>query len=279
LSVRYRTPNQFYERTAKNQSTRARLCATVSALMRDVVWRHPPSVRAASPAQARARAPALAAVDNTRPGLETHTSAELGRDRAAPCTPVSEHVGGERALWLDGPRGHRIDGHGMEARQRRRGARRAGQAAALPGTSLVGYEPACGWGTDVGPGAEGHAQARAVCQALLRTAPAGDLWLAARPLWPRACLAALESPGAFVVLREPQGVPGELVRPRGRAHRRATGHVAAPRVRCVEAHGHGHRWRRLRLTRTEATRDGETRRSILTNGPRHTASPTGVSAL
>ena len=149
---------QFYERTAKNQYTRELLFATVYALLSDVVCRHQPSVRAAYQAQARELDTSLASVDNQLHGLETHTSAELVRYSAAPCTPWIEPVGGEREPWLGGHRVKSLDGNCMEASQRRLGALRAVQAAALPGTSLVVSAPACGWVTDVGPCEDGHAQ-------------------------------------------------------------------------------------------------------------------------
>jgi len=167
----------------------------------------------------------------------------------------------------------------MEASQRRLGALREVQAAALPGKSLVVYEPACGLVTDVVPCEDGHAQERSLCKALLRTAQAGELWMADRNFCPREFLAELESHGAFFVLREPQGLPGEIVSPRGMEHRLATGHVAEPRVRFVDANSRVHRCRRLRLKLKEATRDGETLLYILTNVPRQTASPACVSEL
>lgn len=138
---------------------------------------------------------------------------------------------------------------------------------------------ACGLVTDVVPCEDGHAQERSLCKALLRTAHAGDRWIADRHFCPREFLAALESHGAFCVIREHQGLPCELVSPLGMEHRLATGHVAEQRVRLVDANSHVHRCRRLRLTRKEATRDGETLRYILTNVPRQLASTACVSEL
>jgi hypothetical protein len=186
---------------------------------------------------------------------------------------------GAREPWLDGHRVTISAGTSLEASQRRLGARREGHAAARPGKSLVVYEPACGVVTDVGPCEDGHAQERALCKALLRTAQAGDRWSAERHFCPRALLAARDGHGAFVVLREPQGLPWELVRSLGAARRLDTGPVAEPRVRLVEANGHVHRCRRLRLQRKEATRDGETLLDSRTHVPRQTAATECVSEL
>ena len=105
----------------------------------------------------------------------------------------------------------------------------------------------------------------ALFKALLSTAQAGELWIANRNFCTREFLAELDSHGAFFVIREHQGLPVEIVRPLGAAHRLDTGQVAVQRVRLVDANGHVHQCRRLRLTRKEATRDGDTLRYILTN--------------
>ena len=114
---------------------------------------------------------------------------------------------------------------------------------------------------------------------LLRTAQAGDLWIADRNFCTREFLAELDGHGAFFVSREHQGLPVEIVSPLGAEHRLATGQVAEQRVRLVDANGHVHQCRRLRLTLKEATRDGETLLYILTNVPRQTASTACVSEL
>jgi hypothetical protein len=49
---------------------------------------------------------------------------------------------GARVPWLPGYRVQLIDGHCLEARERRLKALRAIQGGALPGQSLVVYEPA-----------------------------------------------------------------------------------------------------------------------------------------
>src|SRR5215510_5554577 len=205
-------------------------------------------------------------------GLETHTSSELVRYSAAQFTPLIEQVGGEREPWLGGHRVKIIDGNCIEASQRRLGALREVQAAALPGKSLGVYEPAYGLVTDVVPCEDGHAQERSLCKALLKTAQAADLWMADRNFCPRAFLAALDGHGAFFVIREHQGLPFEMVSPLGAERCLETGRVAEQRIRFVDTNGHVHKGRRLRLKRKEATRDGETLLYILTNVPRQTAS-------
>ena len=271
--------DQFYERTANTQYTRELLFSTVYDLMSDVVFRYQPSVRAAYRARAPEMATSLTSVYNKLSGLETHTSSELVRYSAAAFTPLIEQVGGVREPWLEGYRVKIIDGNCLEATQRRLAALREAHGAALPGKSLVVYEPAYGLVTDVVPCEDGHAQERALFKTVLRTAHGGDLWIADRNFCTREFLATLDSQGAFFVIREHQGLPFEIISPLGAEHRLETGSVAEQRIRLVNTHGQSHPCRRLRLKLKEATRDGETLLYILTNVPRQTAPPTQVADL
>ena len=77
-------------------------------------------------------------------------------------TPLLEQLDGKRAPWLPGYRVKIIDGNCLEARERRLKALRAVQAGALPGKSLVIYEPAHGLVREVFPCEDGHAQERSM---------------------------------------------------------------------------------------------------------------------
>jgi hypothetical protein len=271
--------DQFYEHTANTQYTRELLFSTVYDLMSDVVFRYQPSVRAAYRTRAPEITTSLTSVYNKLNGLETHTSSELVRYSAASFTPLIEQVGGVRGPWLDGYRVKIIDGNCLEATQRRLKVFRDEQGAALPGKSLVVYEPAYGLVTDVVPCEDGHAQERSMFQSVLRTAQAGDLWIADRNFCTRAFLTTLDDQGAYFVIREHQGLPFEIVSPLGTARRLKTGSVAEQRIRLIDAHGQSHLCRRLRLKLKEATRDGETLLYILTNVPRQRAPTAQVADL
>jgi hypothetical protein len=163
--------------------------------------------------------------------------------------------------------------------QRRLAALRDEQGAALPGKSLVVYEPAYGLVTDVVPCEDGHAQERSLFKTVLRTAQAGDLWIADHNFCTRELLATLDDQGAFFVIREHQGLPFEIVSPLGTERRLETGRVAEQRIRVLDAQGQSHPCRRLRLKLKEVTRDGETLLYILTNVPRQMAPTAQVADL
>jgi IS4 transposase len=260
--------DRFYERTAQRQYTRDLLFSSVYDLMSQVVFRVQPSVRAAYRAQEEEVGTTIVSVYNKLNGLETHTSAELVRYSAREFGPLIAHLDGERRPWLSGYRVKIIDGNCIESTEHRLEVLRAVQAGALPGKSLVVYEPAQGLVTDVFPCEDGHAQERSLFGAVLQTVEAGDLWIEDRNFCTREFLCEIDSRGAFFVTREHQGLPFEILGPLRACGRTPTGEVAQQRVRVLDAHGTPHVFRRLRIKLKQATRDGATRLYILTNLPR-----------
>ncbi len=258
----------WYERTAQKPYTRDLLFSSVYDLMNQVVFCVQPSVRAAYQAHQNEVGTSLVSVSNKLNGLETHTAAELVRYSAREFAPLIQHMGGERVPWLAGYRVKIVDGNCLEASEHRMKELREATGRALPGTSLVVYEPALGVVTDVVPCENGHAQERSLFGAVLATVEAGDLWIEDRNCCPRAFLCEIDKRGAFCVTREHQGLPCEIVTPLRSYGRTPTGQVAQQRVCVVDAHGHKPIFRRLRITLNEATRDGATMIHIVTNVPR-----------
>lgn len=269
----------WYEHTAQKQYTRDLLFSTVYDLMSHVVFCHKPSVRAAYRAHEAEVGTSLTSVYNKLNGIETHTSAELVRYSARALAPLIEHMGGEREPWLTGYRVKIVDGNCIEATEHRLKELRALQAGALPGKSLVVYEPALGLVTDVFPCEDGHAQERSLFGAVLTTVQAGDLWIEDRNFCTREFLGEIDRRGAGFIVRQHEGLPFEILsalRPCGRLE---TGHVAEQRVRVYDTHGEAHVFRRLRIKLKEATRDGDRRLYILTNLPSRKVSAKRVARL
>lgn len=258
----------WYERTAQKQYTRELLFSSVYDLMNQVVFCVQPSIRAAYRAQQDDVATSLVSVYSKLNGLETHTSAELVRYSAREFAPLIEHMGGEHAPWLEGYRVKIVDGNCLEASEHRVQELRAAKGRALPGKSLVVYEPAPGLVTDVFPCEDGHAQERSLFGPLLKTVEAGDLWIEDRNFCTRNFLCDIDNLGAFFVSRQHQGLPFEILGPLRSCGRTPTGQVAQQRVCVVDGHSTKHIFRRLRLKLNEATRDGATIIHILTNLPR-----------
>ncbi len=258
----------WYERTAQKQYTRELLFSSVYDLMNQVVFCVQPSVRAAYQAHQDGVGTSLVSVYNKLNGLETHTAAELVRYSAREFTPLIEHMGGERAPWLTGYRVKIVDGNCLEASEHRIKELREAKGRALPGKSLVVYEPAQGFVTNVFPCENGHAQERSLFGPLLHTVQAGDLWIEDRNFCTRDFLCEIDNRDAFFITREHLGLHFDILGPLRSCGRTATGHVAQQRVCVVDKQGKKHTFRRVRITLNHATRDGATIVHILTNLPR-----------
>jgi hypothetical protein len=255
------------------------LFSTVYDVLSQVVFRIKPSVRAAYRDQEDKLGASLISLYNKLNGVEPHTSAELVRYSAAVLTPLSEQLDGARASWLPGYRVKIIDGNCLEASERRLKALRGVQGGALPGKSLVVYEPAHGLVCDVFPCEDGHAQERSLLGLVLETVRTGDLWIQDRNFCTCAFLCEVDRRGACFITRQHEGLPFEPVHVLRSVGRIETGHVAEQRVQVRDAQGGTHLFRRIRVKLDQATRDGDKVLYMLTNLPLRKASATRVARL
>lgn len=269
----------WYERTANKQYTRDLLFSTLYDLMSQVVFHIQPSVHAAYRAHEAQVGTSVVSVYTKLQGIETHTSAEVVRYSARQLAPLIAHMGGERPPWLPGYHVKMVEGNAIEASEHRLKALRGVAAGALPGKSLVVYDPARGVVSAVFPCEDGHAQERSLFASLLGTVQAGDLWIADRNFCTREFLCDLDARGAGFIIRQHQGFPFEVVtslRPLGRVE---TGKLAEQWVAVGEAQGGVPVFRRLRLPCDHATRDGATVRYIVTHIPARRVSAKRVARL
>jgi hypothetical protein len=269
----------WFARTAQKQYTRTVLFSTVYDVLSQVVFRIKPSVRAAYREQADTVGASLIALYSKLNGVETHTSAELVRYSAAELAPLITQLHGAHVPWLPGYRVKIIDGNGLEASDRRLKALREVQGGALPGKSLVVYEPASGLVRDVFPCEDGHAQERSLFGAVLETVQADDLWIQDRNFCTCAFLCELDTRGAGFITRQHAGLPFEPVNILRAVGRMETGHVAEQRGQVRDAQGGLHLLRRIQVKLDQVTRDGARVLYILTNLPLRKASAKRVARL
>ena len=192
-------------------------------------------------------------------------------------TPLIEQLKGARAPWLPGYRVKILDGNCIEASDRRLKVLRAVQGGALPGQSLVVYEPAQGLVSDVFPCDDGHAQERSLFSLVLATVHADDLWIQDRNFCTCAFLCEIDSRGACFITRQHEGLPCDVVQRLHPGGRIETGRVAEPRGQVWDAQGRAHLFRRLQVQLDQATRDGDRVLSMLTNVPLRKASAQRVA--
>jgi IS4 transposase len=255
----------WFERTATKQYTRDLWFSTVYDLLSQVVFCIQPSVHAAYRAKEAQVGVSVVSVYNKLKEIEPRTSAELVRYSAGQLAPLIEQMGGQREPWVKGYRVKIIDGNCIEASEHRLKELRGVAAGALPGKSLVVYEPVRGLVSDVFPCEDGHAQERSLLGSVLGTVQAKDLWIADRNFCTREFLCDIDTRGGRFVIGQHQGLPFEIVTPLRPLGRVETGQLAEQRIRVVDAQGIAHEFRRLRLKLNHATRDGATLLYILTN--------------
>ena len=269
----------WFARTAQKQYTRTVLFSTVYDILSHVVFRIKPSVRAAYREQEDTVGASLISVYNKLNGVETHTSAALVRYSATELQPLITQLDGERAPWLPGYRVKILDGNCIEASERRLKVLRDVQAGALPGKSLVVYEPAYGLVSEVFPCEDGHAQERSMLGLVLETVQAHDLWIQDRNFCTCAFLCGMDSRGAGFITRQHAGLPFEVVTSWRAVGRIETGRVAEQRVQVWDAQGRAHLFRRIQVKLDQATRDGDRVLYLLTNVPLYKASAKRVARL
>ena len=271
--------DEWYARTAEKQYTRTLLFSTVYDLLSQVVFCLKPSVHAAYQEKEEEVGTSIVSVYNKLNGLEAHTSAELVRYSGRTLAPLIEQLDGAREPWLSGYRVKILDGNCLEATEHRIKELRSLAAGALPGKSLVVYEPQLGLVRDVLACEDGHAQERALLGVVLPTVRANDLWLQDRNFCTRECLCEIDERAACFVTRQHQNLPFEVLGPWRSAGRVETGKGAEQRVRVIDEAGQAHRFRRIRVTLDQPTRDGDPVIYLLTNLPRKVASAKTVARL
>jgi IS4 transposase len=173
-----------------------------------------------------------------------------------------------------------IDGSHFPASDKRLKPLRGLRVGALPGQSLVVYDPDLDMVVDMIPGEDGHAQERALTQPLLECAQAGELWIADRNFCTRPILTGWQERGCGFIVREHGSTPHpyELgaLRPVGRIE---TGSLCEQAVGLDDAAGQPLTLRRIELHLDEPTEDGETVIRMLTNLPESDFTPAEVAQL
>ena len=269
----------LFEHTADQQYTRALLFSTVFDLMTQVVCGIQPSMHAAYQAQMEELSVSLTSVYNKLNGLELSTSAALVAYSAESLRPLINHLDGAQPPLLPGYRLKIVDGHCLDATEHRLDPLRLLAAGALPGKSLVVYDPSLQMAIHTQCCADGHAQERSLLAPLLDQVEVGDAWMVDRNFCTRAFLCGIEARSTFFIIRHHQQLPWEEASLRIEEGRIDTGTVYEQRVRVTDEKGDTHLWRRIRLVLDQPTRDGATEIALLTNVPKRSASARQIAQL
>jgi IS4 transposase len=172
----------------------------------------------------------------------------------------AERLGPVAASWSRGPslpgwQLRVLDGNHLPASEKRLAPLREHRGAALPGHTLVVYDPDSGLVTDIVPNEDAHQSERAAVGPVLDCAEPGQLWIADRQFCTRTILLGWEAAQASFLVREHGRHPQLAAEGSWRACGRTdTGEVREQRI---ELSGAAAPWRRIELTLDTPTEAGE----------------------
>ena len=271
--------NALFERATVEQYTRSLLFSAVFELMNLVVFKTFPSVNAAYKEQADQIGVSITSVYNKLNGLEASTSAALVRETGREMAELIEALDGARAPWLAGYRIKVLDGNCIEASEHRLEVLRETPAGALPGKSLVVYDPALEMAIDVFPCEDGHAQERSLLEQVLPTVNDRDVWIMDRNFCVHRFLLGIADRDGYFICREHQGLAWKALSSPRYAGQTETGKVYEQWIEIVDEQGKIRKYRRITVKLKTATRDGETELFILTNLPKSVAKAKLIAEL
>lgn len=187
----------------------------------------------------------------------------LVRGSAGRLAPVMAALSLEASL--PGWRVRVLDGNHLPASEKRLAPLRGFRGAALPGQSLVVYDPDSGLVTALLACEDAHASERAAVEPLLDSAQPGELWIADRHFCTRTVLQAWQAAGAGFIVRE-HGRHPRLVG-QGAWHGRGRSDTGQVREQAIEVKDQQAPWRRVELALDAPTEDGETTIRLWSNLP------------
>jgi len=257
--------NSIFEREAVEQYSRTLLFSTVFELMNLVVFKTFPSVNAAYKEEGEQVGVSITSFYNKLNGISIDTSAALVRETAKEKVEIIDALAGAREPLLPGYRVKMLDGNCIEATEHRLDVLRKTKAGALPGKSLVVYDPMLEMAVDVFPCEDGHAQERSLLWKILPTVEKLDVWVMDRNFCVRSFLLGIDDQDGYFICREHKGLKWEASGLEKEVGKTETGTLYEQWITIVDDKDKIRKYRRIRLKLKTETRDGEKEISILTN--------------
>jgi IS4 transposase len=251
-----------FEAERQRQYSRELLFSTVVELMTLVSLGLRPSLHAA--ARQMGDLPVSLAslydkVNHTEPGILR----ALVQGSAQRLAPVMAAVGTCPAL--PGYQLRVLDGNHLPGSEKRLAVLRGHRGAALPGQSIVVYDPDSGLVSDLIAGEDAHQSERTLAIPVLQAAGPGQAWIADRHFCTRTLLVGWDEAGASFIVREHTRHP----RLAQRGERRCCGCTDTGTVheQAITLEGFAKLWRCIELRLDAPTEDGETTIRLWTNLP------------
>jgi len=262
--------DQVFEQHSKTQYTRELLFSTVVELMSLVSLGMRPSLHAAAQKMRDALPVSLAALYDKVNRVEPEVVRALVTGSAVRLAPVMLRLRRSIPPILPGWRVRIVDGNHLPASEKRLAPLRGFRGAALPGHSLVVYDPDSDQVLDIVPCEDGHASERGLLPHALAAAGEGELWMGDRHFCTSPAIRCATGRGAAVLFREHGAHPN----PTSTGARRKVGRVATGEVyeEAVELAATKEEpalaLRRVEIVLDTPTSDGDTAIRLLTTLPK-----------
>jgi hypothetical protein len=254
--------NQIFLENANNQYTREILFSTVCELMLGVVLKIHPSVNAAYQKQVEPLGFTVSALYEKLKGVEIQVSSALLRDTASDLSHILDKLGSKPEPWLPGYAIRILDGNCLAASEKRLSVLKDVGGGALPGKSLVVFDPERRLLLDVFPCEDGHAQERSLLAGVARAMWPGEAWVADRNFCTLGFLALVHERGAYALIRLHANLPFVEKTPFSLVEKGEGRRILSQGIEVD-----GRDYRRVRVELDAPTRDGDRHIDILTDLP------------
>jgi len=260
--------DELFEQHRASQYTRELLFSTTVDLMSLVSLGLSPSIHAAAKSMEQELNVSLQSVYNKLNGIEPPVVRAFVSGSAERLVAVVQALEPKRIATVKGFRLRIVDGNHLAASEKRLKVLRNFRGAALPGQSLVVYDPDLGLVVDMLPCEDAHTQERLLMQSILTKAVPGDLWLGDRNFCTAPIILGMIERASHFLIREHAANPNpRMLTALRRIARIDTGSVYQQTVSIEDPHGVAHRLRRIEVRLTTPTEDGERIIRLLTNVP------------
>jgi Transposase DDE domain len=270
---------QVFDNHAVAQYTKELTFADCVGLMSDVVFRVSPSVGAWYKTHQEEMPVSRQAVYDKLKHLELPVSAALVRYSATTLLPVVREMAHLPPPFLAGYRVRVLDGNHLAGTEHRLLELRRHRAAALPGQTLVFYDPQFDLVTNVLPCEDAHAQERSLLARVLEGIAARDCVLADRNFCTLGFLFGIHRQGGFFIIRQHASLPYQLLGPRRQVGQDGQQRAVYEQAVCLlDPHtGETQVVRRITIALLKPTKQGDTELHVLTNLPAEDAEAVQVA--
>jgi hypothetical protein len=271
--------NACFNAVAEKQYTRELLFSSLFDLMSLVVLKVFPSVNSAYQAEEGNIGVSITSVYNKLNSLEENIPAQLMRDTSGDLAGVVEEMDGACAPLIPNYRVLMLDGNCLAGTQHRLAVLRSTGAGALPGKSLVIYDPRLEMVIDVILCQDGHAQERSLLGQVLERIKPNDVKVMDRNFCVRSFLFGIEDKEGYFVVRHHKQMPYKELSELKKIGKTETGSVYEQLIEVSDEEGRVSTWRAITVRLKNKTRDGDTELVIITNLPPAAADAIAIAEI